>query len=172
MTYAAAIDQRGVCICTLQYDPVCGTDGKTYGNACALGCQRKDNTDVSVGKAYDGECKQTYQREKRGAAECGCTFSYAPVCGTDGKTYNNENCMEVEVTKCGTVLDSAVKMAYDGECKQANKPLEEQCACPYSYDPVCGTDGKTYPNTDCFKSEITKCGTIKSSITIARIGAC
>lgn len=26
------------CMCTLQYDPVCGCNNKTYGNACAAGC--------------------------------------------------------------------------------------------------------------------------------------
>ena len=38
------------CMCTMQYDPVCGCDNKVYGNACMAGC-------AGIKSWKKGECK-------------------------------------------------------------------------------------------------------------------
>lgn len=41
--------ENDMCICTKEFDPVCGEDGETYANPCEAGCKKV--------KFTQGECK-------------------------------------------------------------------------------------------------------------------
>jgi hypothetical protein len=133
-------DMAGTCqpipdLCTMEFAPVCGCDGKTYATACVAGrssvsvakagaCAGASGAGIAEGKlcgtrGVPGDCSEGLYcayRSQCGATDSGgtctkkpqaCTREYMPVCGCDNRTYGNK----CEAAHAGASIASA------GECK-------------------------------------------------------
>ncbi|XP_063091307.1 agrin isoform X8 [Cavia porcellus] len=149
-------------VCTGIYDPVCGSDGITYGSMCELGamaCALGQEIRVTRRGPCDqcGQCRFGALCEaETGRCVCPseCVASAQPVCGSDGHTYASE--CELHVHACTQQVDLHVISA--GPCQTCKDTVcafgavcsAGQCVCPRCEHPppgpVCGSDGITYPS--------------------------
>nr|XP_020832364.1 agrin isoform X1 [Phascolarctos cinereus] len=147
-------------VCAGLYDPVCGSDGVTYGSPCELeatACAlRKEILVTRKGPCgLCGKCQFGALCEaETGRCVCPteCVTSTQPVCGSDGNTYGSE--CELHVHACTRQINLSV--ASPGHCKTCGETVctfgavcsNGQCVCPRCErpppSPVCGSDGVTY----------------------------
>uniref|UniRef100_A0A8B9J756 Agrin n=1 Tax=Astyanax mexicanus TaxID=7994 RepID=A0A8B9J756_ASTMX len=158
--------------CDGTYKPLCGKDGHTYPNDCErrnAECRTQTHIPVKQQGTCDLNAPSPCLKKicdfggtcvvKNGEAVCecpdACPQSQDPVCGNDGHTYSSQCHMRA----MGCALQKHISIQHKGPCDKACTNCSfgaicdaqtGRCVCPTecvgSRQPVCGSDGTTYPN--------------------------
>ncbi|XP_037076211.1 agrin-like [Pollicipes pollicipes] len=161
--------------CPTRYEPVCGSDGNTYYNRCQLrlhACHTRTDVRVtaagkcqSLDPCRDMECPFGGRCVAAGAtASCQCptdcpSFGGQRVCGSDGVTY--DSLCELQRHACVTSTNVTARLTGECDpCVRTSCPEYQVCQldgqrrascrcssqCQRQLEPVCASDGLTYPS--------------------------
>ncbi|KAM9289514.1 ovomucoid-like [Morus bassanus] len=142
--------------CPRNYEPVCGTDSVTYPNECSL-C-RQIFLNRAIDKKHDGRCVKidcTGYLRSSSSRMIPCTLEYMPICGSNGVTYRNK------CNFCNAVANGLdINLRNIGECSQIDCSDHKggDLICTAQYDPLCGSDGRTYGNKCQFCNAVWRSG--------------
>ncbi|XP_040569850.1 uncharacterized protein [Lepeophtheirus salmonis] len=154
---------------------VCGSDGKTYSSVCEI-IEANRNLSVKIYKVYGGKCTCPQV----------CSFNDEPVCGSDGIIY--PNLCEFQIKMCSLFEDNKLgseQLFLKIKGRQCKDHLKEDsneinvikdCMkdmpefCSTDYDPVCGSNGKSYANVCQMKKQ--GCLTRNPNVTVYHFGLC
>jgi hypothetical protein len=103
----------------MEYMPVCGDDGVTYGNKCSACASKKIDSYTQGGcpGETDGKLKANDCTEPRTQA---CTKEYMPVCGWFGQDIQciRYPCAADYGNKCMACADEKIAYWTEGECPE------------------------------------------------------
>ncbi|XP_045750822.1 serine protease inhibitor Kazal-type 5 isoform X3 [Mirounga angustirostris] len=164
-------ERSGDFMCTFDNAALCGTDGKTYSNKCAL-CAENAKTRSQVGIKSEGECETNNPEQdvcsafrpyvKDGRLEC--TRENDPVLGPDGKTHGNKCAMCAELflkeAQENTKREGETRIRRSAEkdfCKEYETQVRNgRLYCTRESDPIRGPDGRMHGNKCALCAEIFK----------------
>ena len=155
--------------CSLDYSPICDSDGKTHSNYCGfeIALCRARKAGKSLRPVSRGEC----EGDKPGDdCEKSCTREYSPVCDSEGTTHSNNCAFEIEQCKARK-QGKNLRVVSQGACPDKPKDNCNQ-ACPLDLDPVCDSVGTTHANLCVFEAAQCNAKKVGQDLQIASRGKC